>query len=100
MVKSEIILKLSDEFRRKIKKSQINKIINIITNRIVDEIKHNRATEIRKFGRFSRKKIKRNENARNPKTGERIRTNEKFSIAFKMSKELKKKINHNKENLN
>ena len=41
MVKSEIILKLSDEFRRKIKKSQINKIINIITNRIVDEIKHN-----------------------------------------------------------
>ena len=86
MVKSEIILKLSDEFRRKIKKSQINKIINIITNRIVDEIKHNRATEIRKFGRFSRKKIKRNENARNPKTGERIYVPKKNKVRFKTVK--------------
>ena len=95
MVKSEIILKLSDEFRRKIKKSQINKIINIITNRIVDEIKHNRATEIRKFGRLYRKKIVGKANARNPKTGEQISTKEKISIAFKMSKELKNRINLN-----
>ncbi len=95
MVKSEIILKLSDEFRRKIKKSQINKIINIITNRIVDEIKHNRATEIRKFGRFSRKKIKRNENARNPKTGEDVKISPRRVVTFRAGQKLKARVENN-----
>ena len=100
MVKSEIILKLSDEFHRKVKKSQLEKIVNIIINRIINEAKHKRATEIRQFGRFSQKKIKERKNARNPKTGEKIQTEEKFSITFKMSEELKKKINDSEENLN
>tara|TARA_Y100000768_G_C23480528_1_gene452361 strand:- start:134 stop:436 length:303 start_codon:yes stop_codon:yes gene_type:complete len=100
MVKSEIILKLSDEFHRKVKKSQLDRIINIIFNKIINEAKHKRATEIRQFGRFSQKKIKERKNARNPKTGEIIETKERLSITFKMSQELKKKINDTKESLN
>jgi nucleoid DNA-binding protein len=51
--------------------------------------------KLRKFGRLYQKKIVGKANARNPKTGEQISTKEKISIAFKMSKELKNRINLN-----
>tara|TARA_B100000945_G_scaffold78052_1_gene60290 strand:- start:407 stop:706 length:300 start_codon:yes stop_codon:yes gene_type:complete len=94
MVKSEIISKLSDRIRPKIKKSEIEKILNIIIDTIVQRIKEEKATEIRRFGRFYQKRIKERANARNPRTGERIQTKNKISIAFKMSKDLKTKINN------
>ena len=97
MVKSEIISKLSEKIHRKIKRSELEKIVNIIINTIVDEIKYQKATEIRRFGRFSQKKIKEKTNARNPRTGEKIKVKKKISIGFKMSKELKEKINKESE---
>ena len=100
MVKSEIISKLSEKIHRKIKKSDLEKIFNIIINTIVREIKNEKSTEIRQFGRFSQKKIKAKINARDPRTGERVHSKEKISIGFKMSKELKNRINSNKESLN
>ena len=100
MVKSEIISKLSEKIHRKIKKSDLEKIFNIIINTIVREIKNGKSTEIRQFGRFSQKKIKAKINARDPRTGERVHSKEKISIGFKMSKELKNRINSNKESLN
>ena len=45
---------------------------------------------------FKRKVIKENKNARNPLTGKKIAVKEKKSIYFKMSKELRKKINENR----
>tara|TARA_Y100000590_G_C15174301_1_gene808628 strand:+ start:239 stop:541 length:303 start_codon:yes stop_codon:yes gene_type:complete len=99
MVKSEIISKLSNSIHRKIKKSELEKILKIITNTIAREIRYKKSTEIRSFGRFSQKKIKEKKNARNPRTGEKIHTKEKISIIFKMSKELKNKINNNGERL-
>ena len=100
MVKSEIISKLSEKIHRKIKKSELEKILKVITDTIVDEIKYEKAIEIRQFGRFHQKKIKEKMNARNPRTGEKIQTKEKLSIAFKMSQELKKKINNIQGNIN
>jgi nucleoid DNA-binding protein len=93
MVKSEIVSKLSDTIRPKIKKAEIEKILNIIVETIIQKIKLHKATEIRHFGRFSQKKIKERMNARNPRTGEIIQTKNKISIAFKMSKQLRIKIN-------
>ena len=95
MVKSEIISELSNIIKKKIKKSDIEKTLNVLLSEIISQIKNNKATEIRKFGRLYQKKIVGKANARNPKTGEQISTKEKISIAFKMSKELKNRINLN-----
>ena len=100
MVRSEIISKLSNKIHRKIKKSELEKILNIIVNTIVDGVRDHRGVELRNFGRFSQKKIKAKLNARNPRTGEQIQTPEKRSIAFKMSKELKNKINKKEREIN
>ena len=101
MVKSEIISKVSDKIHRKIKKSDLEKIFNTIIDTIIYEAKHNnKSTEIKQFGRFSRKIIKEKMNARNPRTGQKIHTPARKSISFKMSKELKNKINENEGNIN
>ena len=49
--------------------------------------------EIRGFGRFFRKKLKENYNARNPKTNELIYKPERVKVRFRASKKLNKMIN-------
>ena len=92
MVRSELISKLSEKIHRKLKKSDLEKIVSILLETIVEGIKNNKSTEFRNFGRFSIKKLKKKIN-RNPRTGEKVHTPEKISIAFKMANELKKKVN-------
>jgi len=99
MVRSEIISKLSDKIHRKIKKSELEKILDIVLKTIIDGIRNNHNCELRKFGTFAPKKIKARLNARNPRTGEKIQTPERKSIAFKMSKELRNIINKNEEKI-
>ena len=55
---------------------------------------------LRDFGRFSPKKIKGRTNARNPRSGEIIKTSDSKSIAFKMSKKLKQEINNIEREIN
>ena len=100
MVRSEIISKLSHKIHQKISKSELEKIFDIIINTIVDGVKNDISTELRSFGRFSQKKIKEKKNARNPKTGERISIPAKKSMTFKMSKELRNKINQIESDIN
>ena len=97
MVKSEIISKLSGKIHPKLKKSDLEKILDTLINTIVDSVKENKSCELRGFGRFSPKKIKGRTNARNPKNGQIIHTKDKNSISFKMSKELKNEVNTKKE---
>ena len=92
MVRSELISKLSEKIQRKLKKSDLEKIVSILLDTIIEGIKNNKSTEFRHFGRFSIKKLKKKIN-RNPRTGEKIHTPEKISIAFKMANEMKKKVN-------
>jgi|TARA_B100001741_G_C16551711_1_gene599774 integration host factor subunit beta len=92
MVRSEIISILSKKIHRKLKKSDLEKILQIFIDTIVDGIKNDKATEIRSFGRFASKKL-RAKLGRDPRTGETIQILEKKSIAFKMSKDLKKSLN-------
>tara|TARA_B100001996_G_C18340036_1_gene469777 strand:- start:187 stop:486 length:300 start_codon:yes stop_codon:yes gene_type:complete len=96
MVRSEIISKLlSKKIHQKLKKSDLDKVLQIILDSIVGGIKNNKSTELRGFGRFSVKKLK-EKVSRNPRTGDKVYSPEKISIAFKMSKELRKKINENR----
>ena len=73
-------------------KSDLEKILSIIIESIIEGIKNNKSTEFRNFGRFSVKNLEEKIN-RNPRTGEKVHSPKKKSIAFKMAKELKKKIN-------
>ena len=100
MVRSEIISKLSDRIHRKIKKSELEKILNILFETIVEGVRDHKSIELRNIGRFSLKKIREKMNARNPRTGQKIHTPARKSISFKMSKELKSKINENEGNIN
>tara|TARA_B100001996_G_C18521465_1_gene539422 strand:+ start:367 stop:663 length:297 start_codon:yes stop_codon:yes gene_type:complete len=95
MVRSEIISKLYQKIHRKLNKADLEKILDIFLNAIIAAIKDDKAFESRKFGRFRPKKIK-SRMVRNPKTGTKFFATQKVSIAFKMSKELQKKINEDK----
>ena len=100
MVRSEIISQLSKKIHQKLKKSELEKVLDILIKTIVDGIKNNRSCELRNFGRFSPKKIKGRSNARNPRSGEIIKTSDSKSIAFKMSKKLKQEINNIEREIN
>ena len=92
MVRSELISEISQKIQHKLKKSDLEKILSIIIESIIEVIKNNKSTEFRNFGRFSVKNLEERIN-RNPCTGEKVHSPKKKSIAFKMAKELKKKIN-------
>ena len=96
MVKSEIISKLSERIHPKLSRKDLKKILQIFIKTIIIGLKNNKSIEFRKFGRFYIKKLKERKNARNPRTGETIHILEKKSVAFKMSKELKKRINEDR----
>ena len=93
MVRSEIISKLSNKIQKKLKKSEIEKVLKVILDTITYELRNNKSTELRNFGTFSVKKISEKKNARNTRTNEKIYTPGKLSVKFKMAKELKNKIN-------
>ena len=92
MLKSEIISELKKKYP-KIKKEILEQIFNIFLKSIKEDLKDNKNIEYRNFGSWSIKKIKAKYNARNPKTGEILFVPETKKITFKMSKNLKKKIN-------
>ena len=91
----EIIKNLKKQYP----KVPVQTIINLLRetfDEISKELIQGKAIEIRKFGRWSVKKIKQKYNAINPRTGERIYIPEKKKISFKMAKELKDTINKSK----
>lgn len=91
MNKSQLLEFLSKKFdflpTREIEK-MFDKIINILTDALANDDR----IEIRGFGTFSIKNRK-ERIARNPRNGEKISVQEKKSINFKFSKEIKKILN-------
>lgn len=92
MLKSELIIALKKKYPE-LKAIQLNSIIDIFSNSIIKGLTNGKSVEFRNFGTWSIKKIKPKFNARNPKTGETLYIPEKNKTYFKMSKQLKKKIN-------
>ena len=92
VVKSKLLKQLSDNYPNFLKKD-IEKFSNIILDEIKKTLKRGERVELRGFGIFSTK-IQKTRISRNPKTGEKVNTQEKKIIAFKMSKDLFKKINN------
>ena len=94
IVKSKLLKQLSDNYPNFLKKD-LEKFTNIILSEIKQSLKRGDRVELRGWGIFSTN-IQKARISRNPKTGEKVNTPEKRTIHFKMSKELFKKINHEK----
>lgn len=95
MKKSDLILRLTEKFPH-IAKSDVEKIVNGIIDRMKEALKQNERIEIRGFGSLF-VKLRRGREARNPKTGARLTINSKYVPFFKAGKELKELINKNNQ---
>ena len=95
IVKSKLLKQLSKNYPNFLKKD-LEKFSNIILNEIKQALKRNERVELRGFGVFS-SNLQKARISRNPKTGEKVNTPEKKTIHFKMSKDLFKKLNNEKE---
>ena len=96
IVKSKLLKQLSQNYPNFFKKD-LEKLIDIILNEIKNTLKRGERVELRSsLGTFYTKTQKARI-SRNPRTGEKVNTPQKRTIHFKMSKDLFKKLNHEKE---
>ena len=94
MIKSELIANLAAKMTNLPEKQvadSVNKILDIMSRELV---KGNRI-EIRGFGSFSLH-YRPPRNAHNPKTGEKVVTEAKYSPHFKPGKELRERVDASK----
>ncbi len=91
MIKSELIDNISAKMTH-LPEKKVAKGINLILQSMSEALCEGERIEIRGFGSFRlRRRLPRT--AHNPKTGEKVVTEEKFSPHFKPGKELKERVN-------
>ena len=94
-VKSELLKELKKSYPNFLTRD-LNKVIDIIIEEIKEALNRNEGCEFRSFGSF-RTNIQKASIRRNPKTGEKVNVPKKRTIKWKMSKDLFKKLNDEKE---
>ena len=95
IVKSKLIKQLKSSYPNFLTRD-LDKLTNIILKEIENTLARGEGVELRNFGTF-RVKTQKASIRRNPKTGEKVAVPEKKVISWKMSKEMFKKINNEKE---
>ena len=95
IVKSELIRELKKSYPNFLNKD-LKKIIEIILKEIKETLKRDEGFELRNFGTL-RTSVQKASIRRNPKTGEKVSVPKKRTIKWKMSKDLFKKLNDEKE---
>ena len=95
IVKSELIKELKKSYPNFLTRD-LNKVVDIILKEIKETLNRDEGVEIRNFGTF-RVNIQKASIRRNPKTGVKVSVPRKKTIKWKMSKELFKKLNNEKE---
>ncbi len=95
IVKSELIKELKKSYPNFLNRD-LNKIIEIILKEIKQTLQRGERVELRNFGTFRANEQKASIR-RNPKTGEKVSVPKKKTIRWKMSKDLFKKLNNEKE---
>jgi len=93
MVKSELVQKLCNMHPNLLRKD-IEKIVEIITSKMIEALYRNEAVEIRGFGRF-KTVMRKARIGRNPKNSKVVQIPAKKAIKWKMSKILFKRLNKN-----
>ena len=95
IVKSELIRELKKSYPNFLNRD-LSKVIDIILKEIKDTLHRSEGVELRNFGTL-RTSVQKASIRRNPKTGEKINVPKKRTIKWKMSKDLFKKLNNDKE---
>ena len=95
IVKSKLIKELKKSYPNFLIRD-LDKVVEIILKEIKETLKRGEGVELRNFGTF-RINIQKASIRRNPKTGEKINVPKKRTIKWKMSKDLFKKLNNEKE---
>ncbi len=95
IVKSELIKQLKKSYPNFLSRD-LSKLIDIILKEIKNSLNRGDGVELRGFGTF-RTNIQKESIRRNPKTGTKVNVPKKKVIKWKMSKELFKNINNEKE---
>ena len=94
-VKSELLKELKKSYPNFLTQD-LNKVVDIIIEEIKEALNRNEGCEFRSFGSF-RTNIQKASIRRNPKTGEKVNVPKKRTIKWKMSKDLFKRLNNEKE---
>ena len=95
IVKSKLLKQISKNYPNFLIRD-LNKVIEIILSEIKNSLKIGDGVELRGFGTF-RTNIQKESIRRNPKTGTKVNVPKKKTIKWKMSKDLFKKLNNEKE---
>ncbi|WP_028388946.1 integration host factor subunit beta [Legionella fairfieldensis] len=90
MIKSELIAKLAAKMTH-LPEKQVADCVNHILELMAKSLVENQRIEIRGFGSFSLH-YRPPRNAHNPKTGEKVVTEAKYSPHFKPGKELRERV--------
>ena len=93
MVKSELIEKVAERSGLTLFKSE--ELIDLIFNSMTNTLSQGGRVEVRGFGAFSVQHRKQRV-GRNPRTGESVSVEEKYIPRFKTGKELRLKLNSEK----
>jgi integration host factor subunit beta len=91
MVKSHLIHRIANK-QNHLPIKDIDLAVNRIIEKISQTLANNGRIEIRDFGSFSLR-YRPPRNAHNPKTGERVYTDAKYSPHFKPGKALRERVN-------
>ncbi len=94
MIKSELIQKLAEK-NPHLYQRDVERIVNTILDEIVRAMADGNRVELRGFGAFS-VKYRKARIARNPRTGEPVHVGEKKVPFFKTGKELRERLNADK----
>ena len=95
IVKSKLLKQLKKSYPNFVTKD-LDKLVSIILNEIKRALRRGEGVELRNFGTF-RSNIQKASIRRNPKTGQKVSVPQKKTIKWKMSKDLFKKLNNEKE---
>ena|SRR5437588_6377045 len=95
MIKSILISNMINKLKH-IQEKHVSDAINQIIERIEKALVKGDRVEIRGFGSFSLH-YRAPRNAHNPKTGERLITQPKYSPHFKPGKEMRERINNSRD---
>ena len=96
MIKSELIANLAAKLTH-LPEKQVTDGVNHILELMSDALIKGKRIEIRGFGSFSLH-YRPPRNAHNPKTGEKVVTDAKYSPHFKPGKELRERVDASKDN--
>lgn len=91
MIKSELIQKLADENPHLFAKD-VERVVNTVFGEIADALCEGDRVELRGFGAFS-VKHRDARTGRNPRTGEAVAIEEKWTPFFKAGKEMRERLN-------